>query len=307
MTGNKQIYLLILLILITGAIAVSAPAEPPQDIYVLIAADNDNPVMGERHEIDQQKIVTLMESSLLSMLEKEELGTTINIDELRSSDEGLTAANILDWLRRVNPGPDDVVFVYFSGSGAADEDGEKERFLLVTGDKTDDKLYRKELVKIMDGLNCRLKILITEVGSLGPPATQPRRSTNTRRLIGVSTHAPLTQTDVLRQLFFEHEGFLNLTATSLGHYALGSTIDGGWFTKALIDGMLPADLSKVDRNPQNGFVSWEEVFQLTKEYLNELYKANESKFSEELKEMLEECNQTTQTPEVLSHFPKSVQ
>lgn len=302
MNHNKQIFLLILLILITGSIAVSAPAGPPQDIYVLMAIDNGNPQTSERHSLDRNRIEGLMLTKVVSMLEKEGLGTTISIDELLSNERELTAANILDWLRKVNPGPDDVVFVYFSGPGGADKEGAKERFLKVRGDN----LYRKELVKIMEGLSCRLKILITEVDSSGPPVTQPRRSTNTRRFVGVSTHDPLTQTDVLRQLFFEHKGFLNLTATSLGHFAMGSATDGGWFTKALIDGMLPVDLSKVDRNPQNGFVSWEEVFELTKEYLNEHYKANEPNFSERLREMLEQRNQTTQTPEVLSHFPKRI-
>ena len=305
MNPNKQIHLWILLILIVGFITVSAATASAQDIHVLIASDDVDPMMGEQYEADKQKIVRLMENNVVSMLEKERLGTTISIDELLSSDDELTADNILGWLRRVNPGPDDVVFVYFSGHGGADIEGAKERFLRVQNVQGGN-LYRKELVKIMEGLNCRLKILITETGSSGPQGTKPRRSTNTRRFVGVSTHTPLTQTDVLRQLFFEHKGFLNLTATRLGHFAIGNINDGGWFTEALIKGMLPPDLSEVDRNPQDGFVSWEEVFELTKEYLNKHYKANESNFSPLSRESLQQRNQTTQIPEVLSDFPKQI-
>ena len=305
MNINRKIYLLILLILITGSIAVLATAGPPQDIYVLLAIDNGNPKTGKQHDLDKERIVGLMVNRVVSMLEKEKLGTTISIDELLSNDRELTAANIFDWLRRINPGPDDVVFVYFSGHGGADGEGAQERFLHLEGGKT----YRKELVKIMEELKCRLKILITETDSAGPPVTQPRRSTNTRRFVGVSTNAPLTRTDVLRQLFFEHKGFLNVTSTSLGHIAIGNSLDGGWFTLALMKAIAPIrspDFSKVDRNPQDGFVSWEEVFELTKEYLNEHYKANESNFSPGLKERFERLGQTTQTPEVLSEFPKRI-
>lgn len=304
MNRNKQIHLWILLILIASSIAVSGAAELPQDIYVLLVIDNGNPTTGHQHETNKQRIETLMQRSVVSMLTEKGLRTTVSIDELLSNDRQVTKSNILGWLQEINPGPDDVVFVYFSGHGGADKTGAKERFFYV---ERNEKLYRKELVKAMEGLNCRLKILITATGSTGPPPTKPKPSTNTRRFVGVSTDAPLTQTDVLRQLFFEHKGFLNLTATSLGHVAMGSADEGGWFTKALIEGMLPAELSELDRNPQDGFVSWEEVFELTTVHLNHIYQASLANFSERLKERLQQPNQTTQTPEVLSDFPKRVQ
>ena len=302
MNRNKQIHLLILLILITISIAVSAPAGTPQDIYVLLAIDNGNAKTGSQHMVDKDRIEVLMANRVVSTLKKERLGTTISIDELLSNDRELTAASILDWLRRVNPEPDDVVFVYFSGHGGADKTGAQERFLLLEDGKT----YRKEIVKAMEALNCQLKILITDTDSTGPPTAKPKRATNTRRYVGLSTHATLTETDVLRQLFFEHKGFLNLTATSLGHSALADGSHGGWFTMALMRAMFSADLSKVDRNPQDGFVSWEEVFELTKEYLHEHYQVDESNFPPRMKERLERLNQTTQTPEVLSDFPKRI-
>ena len=286
-------------------VVVSVPAARTQDLHVLMVVQDGQPRTGRQHGVDKERIETLMQSSVRSMLAEEGLRATVSIDELLSNDRQLTKANIFGWLQGINPGPDDVVFVYYSGHGFADKTGAKERYIYVE-DSEDGKLYRKELVKAMEGLNCRLKILITDISSWGPPPPQTRHSTNTPRFVGVSSDAPLTQTDVLRQLFFEHKGFLNLTATSLGHVAMGQKDEGGYFTLALMKGIFPDEISELDRNPQDGFVSWEEVFELTKGYLNKHYKANESAFSPRLRERLEQLGQTTQTPEVLSDFPKRI-
>lgn len=311
MKVTKELHLFAVLMLLLSAAMFFAPAvdavtitaDAQTTIYALLIIDDGHPALHQGNDKNKTKIEGLLNTEVSDMLEK--VGGKVNIDELLSWDDQVTKDNILNWIQNVNPSETDVVFVYFSGAGGADKEGAKDRYLYVQGLQRQEELYRKEIVKAIEALNCRLKILITDTGSTGPPA-KPRGIRKLRRSIGVSTHAPLTQTDALRQLFLEHKGFLNLTATSLGHSALMNN-DGGFFTNALIEGMLPADLSEVDRNLQDGFVSWEEVFELTEEYLNKHYKANESAFPKFLKEQLKKLNQTTQTPEVLSDFPKRVQ
>ena len=303
MNPKKKIYLWVaLVIFITGSITVSASALLTQDIHVLIVSDDGNPRTGKQHGADKDRIEGLMKSSVALMLEVENPAAMINIDELLSSDRQLTKNNIFGWLRNVNPGADDVVFVYFSGRGGADKTDAKERFLY---GQDDEKLYRKEIATLMAGMQCRLKILITEAHSVGPPATTPMQSTNTRRTVDLGATATLTETDVLRQLFLEHKGFLNLTSTSLGYMSLGYESIGGYFTASLMNAIIPDAFEDVDQFPQDGFVSWMEVFEFTKEDLSEFYEASAPDFLPSLKERLKRLNQTTQVPEVLSDFPTS--
>ena len=299
---NKQIYLWVVLTVIVSCITVFVPTALAQNIHTLIVSDDGDPKTGNQYGADKDRIEGLMRSSVALMLEAERPGTTVNVDELLSKDGKLTANHIFGWLQEVNPEPDDVVFVHFSGRGGANKTGAKERFLYV---QDDEKLYRKEIAALMERLQCRLKILITEVNSVGPPATKPMQATNTKRAADFSTTTTLTQADVLRQLFLEHEGFLNLTSTSLGYMSLGSELMGGYFTVSLMNAIIPDAFEDVDQSPQDGFVSWEEVFEFTKEGLNEFYEVSEPDFLPSLKERLKRLNQTTQVPEVLSDFPTS--
>ena len=73
-----------------------------------------------------------------------------------------------------------------------------------------------------------------------------------------------------------------------------------------MDRLFPDDMSEVDRNPEDGFVSWEEVFELKKKYLNDLYQTNSIEFSDRLKDRMQEIRQKTQVPEVLSDFLKRI-
>ena len=68
----------------------------------------------------------------------------------------------------MQPAPDDVVFLYYIGDGTADENEELHLDLL-----DNEKIPRKAIADSMRNLACRLKILITDAGSQGPPVTAP--------------------------------------------------------------------------------------------------------------------------------------
>ena len=292
MNRNKQIHLWIVLILIISFTTVSAATVSAQDMHVLMVIDDGNPKTSTQHDRDKDRIKGLMNTEVQDMLQKENLSATVKLTELLSSDRQMTKENIFDWLQNLSPGADDVVFVYYSGHGGAEKEAPYKRYLYAQGPK----LYRKELAKAVEELECRLKILITEINNGGT----------------VSQCAPPSyygNHKYLRQLFLDHEGFLNLTSTSLGGIALGDYTYGGWFTLALTAGILgPLKLEDIDHSPYDGFVSWKEVFIETKEYLDEFYKLNERNFQfpARLRDRLRRINQTTQIPEVLSDFPKRI-
>ena len=298
MKTMKGLHLLLVLTLflsstgvfVPAALAQNAPVNAPVNAHVLMVIDNGNPNTGKQHNVDKDRIEALMKNKVATMLEIERgKMSTVKMTELLSNDRQAKKDNIFNWLKDVNPDPDDIVFVYFSGHGGADKTGAQERYINLEGGK----LYRKELVKAIEALPCRLKILITDACSAGPlaPETIP---------VFASQH------DVLRDLFLGHEGFLNLTSTSLGHVAAGDPSMGSYFTAALMDGILPDDRNMVDKNPNDNFVSWEEVFEVATESLDEFFQANLPKFKKRMKERLKKINQKTQTPQALSEFPKRI-
>lgn len=288
MKAMKGLHLLLVLTVLFGIAAIFVPVTLAQNIHVLMVIDNGHPKTGTQHGKDKAAIEGLMNTKVSDMIEK--VGGKVNIDELLSNDRQVTRDKIFNWLKNVNPDPKDVVFVYFSGHGGADKTGSHARYITIQGNE---KLYRKEVAKVVEALNCRLKILITDACSAGPLRTE-------------EIPIPSSDEDILRNLFLQHEGFLNLTSTSVGHVAFGDKTTGSYFTASLMEGIIPGDLADVDRAPQDGFVSWEEVLTLTKEHLDDLYQANKPYFSTKVKQRMKRIGQTTQIPEALSPFPKPI-
>ena len=289
---------IVLVVLLIGATAVFVPAAIAQNIYLLMVIDNGNPKIGIQHERDKANIETLIKNSLTLMLENEKPSSKVAITELLSNDRQATRENILGWLDNVKPNTDSVVFVYFSGGGGTDKDGTKEHYLLI---QRNEKLYRKEVVTAMAALNCRLKILITEADSVGPPITKPMDLTTTNQPTDDSTSATITVTNALRHLFLQHEGFLNLTAATEGERSFGHNNEGGWFTTSLVDTIFePPDLNG------DAFVSWEEIFKGTRRLTVERFEISMNA-SPRLKDYLTRIGQTTQRPNYYGELPKRIE
>ena len=289
MNINRTRYLLVALTLLVGCITVFVSTTSAQDIHVLMVIDDANPKTEKLRTIDRHMITGLMGNYVGVMLEKQRPGATVKMTELLSKDNQAKRDNIFNWLQNVNPGPDGVIFVYFSVPGGVDEAGTKGRFLLVQGEK----LYRKEIATLIEGMQCRLKIFITD-------------TYHNSFLV----EFPPLQMDTLEyyfdDLFLEHEGFLNLTSASPGQLSIGNSNHGGNFTFSLIEVIFYISMFERDRNLEDDFISWEEVFELIKVDMSDYYKGYESVFPQKLKDQLKQRNQTTQTPEVLSEFPKRI-
>ena len=204
----------------------------------------------------------------------------------------MTRDNILGWIKEVQPGRDDVVFVYFSGHGGAAKTETKDMYIFLDGST---KLYRKEIVKAMESIECRLKILVTDACSAGPLVDKP----------DVVVSPDIDLDTALHNLFFEHEGFLNISSASEGEKAVGDNTQGSYFTASLVDSIIVGvESKKLDSNPLDGFVSWEEVFELAKEITQERFDVGFPLLPKLKRDEMEKAGQTTQTPKYFGELPK---
>ena len=281
----KRIPLFVALTTLFGAVVVFGPAADAQTIHALLVTMDGDARRGMEFEKSKTRVNYLMRTI------KDELGCPVNKHVLSSSSEESepehhpTGSNILKWLIDVRPGPDDVVFVYFCGSGGATQN--RELYLILI----EEHLQRKLIVELMNRIPCRLKILITDACSFGGAS--------------VKVGAVPTLESALRDLFFEHKGFLNVAGAAIGELSVGDPTNGTGFTHSLIYGILD-NYGDTDRNPEDGFVSWQEVFEYVRTETMNLFENNFGSFDQTSKDMMEEVGQTTQTPIYFGQLPERI-
>lgn len=132
-------------------------------------------------------------------------------------------------------GPEDTVYVHFSGHGFIPDPLSGEQYLSFVDDS---KLSREEWAEKIEALPCRLKVLITDCCSSYPP-----------EFIIAEGDDRVEPWKNLYSLLLEHTGFVNITAASPGLEALG-TQNGGFLTINL-----ESDMQR--------YSSWEKVFEET--------------------------------------------
>lgn len=134
-----------------------------------------------------------------------------------------------------NVGPEDTVYIHFSGHGVIHDPASGEQFLNFVDES---ELSRNEWAESIAALPCRLKILITDCCSSYPP-----------EFVIAEGDERVEPWKNLYALLLEHEGFVDITAASPGQAALGSA-NGGFLTINL-----ESDMQR--------YSSWERVFEET--------------------------------------------
>ena len=196
---------------------------------------------------------------------KKSIKCTLNLNVLSTDAAPIDSKQLLEWIDPLQVHDDDIVLVYYVGNGGADTET-RELYLALS---SDDHLPRKQLAEALNALPCRLKILLTVCGSSSPPDPESSSPTATETPDDTSgdaihdrgtTPTPFVWPVTFRQLFLQHEGFLNLTAATEGESVYIDPIrEMDFFTI----GLLSAIRGYPDRN-EDGFVSWEEVFHVTR-------------------------------------------
>ena len=213
---------------------------------------------------------------------------------LFASKQEMTAANIQQWLKALRPGRDDIVFLYYNGDGHGGKDRELYLELL-----DDENFRRKAIVEAMEQLACRLKILVTDSGSQGTPVPEPLD-------VFESLYRPkgenrsLFREQAYTHLFFEHEGFLNLTAATEGERAF-EDLNGGWFTRSLVKAIY--EFHELDSN-FDFFISWLEVFQRTRQRTMEVFHTEAPDMDYVMQQKLRAEGVRSQRPKYYGELPK---
>ncbi|MDF1754085.1 MAG: YARHG domain-containing protein [Verrucomicrobiales bacterium] len=132
-------------------------------------------------------------------------------------------------------GPEDTIYVHFSGHGVILEQNVGEQFLVSSDEEF---LSRKVWADQIDQLPCRLKILITDCCSTYPPD-----------FVVAEGDEEVEPWKNLYSLLLLHQGFVNITAASPGQPAYG-TQHGGFLTINL-----ESDMQR--------FPTWKDVFSHT--------------------------------------------
>lgn len=257
----------------------------PQTLHALLVSLEENldpdkdAVMQARDEIEW----------LLDDI-AETIHCPVNITHLFASEDEATAANIQQWLRDVHPGQDDVVLLYYIGDGTADENGELHLNLLDNG-----KSPRSAIADSLQQLTCRLKILITDAGSHGSSVTDPVDFFE--KPLRVDWSKPVSRATMFKRLFFEHEGFLNLTAATEGEFALEDS-NGRLFTQALVHALY---------NYHSFTISWMGVLKLIRQKTMDLFHKEASEFPNDIKQQLREKRVESQRPKYYGELPRRIQ
>ena len=280
----RRLYLLAVGVLILRVAGVVPPAADAQTIHAVLVIMNEAPHTRELNETNLIRVAGRLEEI------NEELGCNLMVDSLHplhtDNEHHATRENLLKWVAAVRPEPDDVVFVYYSGSGETDTETQEPSLTLQDGN-----FPRKQLAEAIEGLPCRLKMLVTDTFSFDTPLL-------------TSLHPHFHTTDAYRPLFLEHEGFLNITSAREGELSGGTTGSWSgcsWFTRALLDAMRsPRDFNA------DGFVSWEEVFETAQGLTGGLFRFASEHFSEGLKRKLARRGQQSQHPKYYGELPERI-
>ncbi len=267
----KKLTIVILLLLSSGILI--PPSVEAQTVHALLIIMDANPTIGPAIEVDREKVERLLTSiSRVYRVEK-----TVYL----SSRAETRVDNVLAWVRKVRPSRDDIIFVYYGGHGGMVSPTYRETFLQLT----DKKLYRSELAKRIEQMDCRLKLLITDACSNAP-----------RMPVLASSFAVETVSKrYIRDLFGKHRGFLHLSAATEGQYAWCHVKFGSFFTVALM-----ALISDISDSNGDGFVTWREVFTLAQKDIEQTYEQSYPHFTQSQKADMKRKGITGQTPKAYS-------
>lgn len=222
---------------------------------------------------------TAMKANLLKV---ENLLTTIDeagkfrvkTETLLSSRNTARKSSITEWLETIQPGDNDVIFVYFSGQGRFQRQaGEEIVFLQDGGIRQSDFAQQ-----VQNTGTCRLKILITDRCNHIFASASGESQQRNNLLSG-------------KELFQNHEGFLHLTSAAANEFGWAEENDGGLFTAALAR----AIGSEPDTHG-NRIVSWQKIFDETRGATGKQFERARPMLPEATKEILRRQGIESQTP-----------
>ena len=278
MYGKQSLPILgfLLIVFVVGMLGNPSSANAQTVHALLIIMDNDKDDIGKDNTTFNKAVKQNLQN-VMGMLQPLDIRPEIWQASIRL----FQPTDIIHQVQNLNVQKEDTVFVYYSGHGQITDN---VHYLTLEKGSRSSFLPRIDLAEVVSEKNCQLKMLITDTCSNVVPVSPSEASPGQK-----ATPDPiLPDAAVMTDLFFEHEGFLDITATEPRHYGLGD-LRGGYFTKALI--ISSNTQANVDGND---FISWHEVFELTKKETQKLF--GQRTVSLILQRELNTIGQMTQTP-----------
>ena len=266
MSIKHRLYILtpFLFILCVSLLAFSSTAQAQRVHVLLVLMGNDSKITATV-EKSQQTMTELMqlvsrtcEVNLTVMKSMPGLEGEVRYKRLANTEVKaketlqqlgiIKSSQVLDWVRTVRVMPTDTLLVYFNGHGEMDRYGNHR---LVFDGFSEDYLSRDLLAAAVKKKSVRLQLLITDTCSYAPGGAKPVQ----RSRVDFATVAPKARF-YAKNLFLEHNGFLNITAASPGKLAYGNPDVGGFFTSGIANSLTPDS----DTDKKDDFLTWDEVF-----------------------------------------------
>ena len=179
-----------------------------------------------------------------------------------------TPTKILDYYANLKTGPDEALLFFYVGHGGMTE---SDHFLTLEADGQSPNTFegiryymlaRKAIVNSMRNNKPGLIVLLTACCS----AYLPDRADNTVGALPPKTVVAKEIKPVIRSLFFEHRGIVDITAAPPGESALGNGTRGTIFTNNFVNLALQDDLSKYKTS--GDFVTWKAFHARLKDQMN---------------------------------------
>lgn len=209
----------------------------------------DEYVTPDNNNIAQSLRVDL--GTVTQMLDILERRNIAKVDKTVIQGTKATLDNIVNALKNVQTGKDDVIFYYFSGHGLM-EGG--KTYMLTSDEKN---LSRDRVASMIGSKSARLKMLISDCCSNAVDEVAIARSINkSGQKIEAGEYDP-----IYKDLFLGYEGTMHLNAATEGEFAYSDVIHGGFFTHYLIkEGLI--------KKPVN---NWADIFKDAKDKTSQMF------------------------------------
>lgn len=256
--------------------AQTQPYPELKKLRVLLVIDNDAPRIGKVVARDEQHITKFLKEGLPA--------DRYSVDRLPNKTQPLNRQAIMDYYANIQSGPDEALLFFYVGHGGTTEN---DHLLTVTGDGrgvdsfSGERCYsvsRKALVTSMQTTRAGLIVVLTACCS---NYIKPDRSTQIYGEARPSFSVPEKIKPVIRSLFFQHRGIVDITAAPPGEFAIGDGERGTYLTSTFVDLTLRDDL--LPNNATNQFITWKDFHE--KLSTDMLAAAKASKQSQQVKQV----------------------
>ncbi len=208
----------------------------------------DNYVSPENNAIAQSVRVDMgTMTQLFNTLEKRSI---VKMEKTVLQGTKATIGNIRNSMRNLQAGADDIILLYFSGHGGM----RNGKTFILTSDEQE--LMRSEIEANFNAKPARMKMIITDACSNEVELSATRSLSQSGQKIDAGEFD-----DTYKELFLNHQGVMNISASSEGELAWSNNNFGGFFTYHFIkEGLIKKPIG-----------DWQVIFKNAKDKTSQMF------------------------------------